>query len=398
VTRAHEAEAPELLEACTRFTGYDAQLDGERAPYLFDVLVASGMRSELELPILNALEDRSGWDLEQVLDLAVLFAVDGSPAAPRAIENAFLQRLHETDRPGAPQLVRAAGLDGLRVVARELGRVTPDWHEVHPLEVAEEHFGVELVAQALARDPDPNVARYMDAVRAYRERPADPRSTLPFAPTFEGLVEALKTTAVRRRSWLGRRWGGAVSEVERARAAAALAGGVDPALRETILHAFALRPFPGPPEVLLEAIDSGEEVTVDAAWLALRHIAGPAVRARSVAALERSTRDVRAFTALTSSVTEYDGPLLAHVVSETDDREDLHELGRALLDMTDSGQHRFLAPLLLSVAERGPCASCRHSLVKRLQAFGAASRELLTECQFDAELALRADAQRWLTE
>jgi len=106
--------------------------------------------------------------------------------------------------------------------------------------------------------------------------------------------------------------------------------------------------------VSLEAIDNGEEVTVEAAWLALRHVAGPAVLARSVAALEHSTREVRAFTALTSSVTEADGPLLAHVVSETDDREDIHELGRALLDMTDSRRHRFLAPLLLSVAERGP--------------------------------------------
>jgi hypothetical protein len=407
--RAREAAGPGqrdiLLDACTHFTGYDFQVEGSRAEYLFDVLVAAGERESLEAPLLEALGQRDSWDREQLLDLAYLFALDGSAAAEHALRDTFVRCAAEPSRPGAPQVVRGCGLPGLVLVARELGRVMPeqgaDWDEAHPLEVAEEHFGVEAVADTLAQAAlgEPYVRRYLDAVQAYRvklaQRERGTRAPLPFALTFEALRASVLDPGKRPKRWLSRRWGleAPVAEVERA--VEALRAGVPAELRLAILWAFGARPFPGPSGVLIDALNSEEAEIRNAAWELLSHVESDEVRARAREELRQPQASVRALQGLERNFRDEDVPLVANVLSGITDPDDLHFAGLALLDTVDACGGPHLAPLLLTLYEAGTCGHCRHSLAGRMHELGVAPPAVVQECRYDAFLDLRADAVAW---
>ncbi len=413
VLRASEATGlthrDAVLDACTHFTGYDFQVEASRAEYLFDVLVATGLRDALEEPILRALEEREDWDRAQLMDLAVLFAFDGSRAAEQAIQDTFVRCAGELERPGAEQLVRARGLAGLAFAARELGRVLPDsgadWPEVHPLEIAEAQFGAEAVADTLATAAarEPLVGRFWDAVKAYRkqmsERRPRPQTPLPFPLTFDGLRSAVlaadRPPAKMNAKMTFRRWGREASAPELTRAAEALTDDLPSALRKAILRAFAARTFPGPPEVLLGALDGGDAETIEAAWRALRWMKSPKVRARAIQELSMPSRRLEALQGLERNFQGEDVPLVASVLANAVDDAELHFIGLSILDTAVSCGERYLLPLLQALYERGVCSTCRHSIVKWMHALGGAPRTILDECRRDASLELRADAALW---
>jgi hypothetical protein len=405
VPRAQQHEA--LLDACTHFTAYDIQGEGVRAEYLFDALEAAGARSTLEAPILASLATDDFRDRAQTLELAYLFALDGSAAAEQALQDTFLRCVEERDRHGASQVVRACGLPGFLLVARELGRVLgnegAEWEEARALNDAEACHGVEL-AQATLRQAaahDAYVRRYREAVLAYREQWAryerGPRVPLPFALTFEGLREAALDPKLLDRRARGsvRRWGKEAPHTELARAAEALRARPPPALLLSILRAFAARTFAAPPGPLLDATRSARPEVADAAWKALARVRSDEVRAFARAALGEPKPELRALQGLQQDLRSEDVELVAGVLSGIADDEDFHFAELVLGDALGVRGAPYFAPLLLQMYEGGNCGLCRHAHVKWMHTLRVAPASVLAECRRDAYLELRADAAAW---
>ncbi len=404
ILRADEAPRDRLdeilLDACTHWTGIDRQSEGSRAEYLFDVLVKTGTRDPLEAPILAALPHRDSWDREQLLELAYLFVLDGSAAAEQAIRETFLRSVEEVARPGAVQLVAVSGLSGLALVAHELGRVltkerADEW-ELQPLQIAETDFGTDAAAEVLTRGAvsDPYIRRYSEAVQVYRaskaQRVPGPPRPLPFALTFE----ALAGSSIDRTSrWVFRRWGREAPEGELLKAAAAL-GAVSPEVRLRILLAFEDRKFPGPPGALLQLLNSDDEELVDRTWSALRHLDVEEVRVRAKEDLSRLPPKVEALRGLQKGLRSDEVPWVASVLAGITDEDEIHTAGLILRDAVDEGGGPHLAPLLLTLYERGNCGICREGFVAGMARLKVLPPEVLEECRYDSFLDLRAAANQ----
>ncbi len=394
-----------VLDACVHFTGYDPQGEDGRAPFLFDVLVATGLRDALEPALFRALEAPAGdeRDLQQLIDLVELFAFDGSADAVPALAQCFRRHGGGADETGSREWVRVGGPEALLEVARVVGcRLQGEgtWTDAQVLDIAEAHWGLspdsELLASAARREPV--IRRYVDSVAAQRERwkrveqkrEPDP---LPFPATLEGLVGALPMIARTRRRFLLWWWCREAAEPERIRAAEALSTTTDTELRRGLLRAFAHEAFPGRPGVLLEATRSDDGETAAAAWRALMKVQSEEVRAFSLERLQRAPPDLDGLKGLVRNMRPEDVPTVAGALAASDEREDLHDAFMRVLDVADEQEGAaWLSPLLWDAFEREPCSSCRHSAFRHLRKLGALTPDVVWESRFDAELDLRADA------
>jgi hypothetical protein len=107
-----------IVHACGHDTAYDAQVEGSRAEYLFEVLQATGKPNEYLDEILAALAAvPKQWDADQLFDIALRFAQSGHARARDAMYEKFFR--NEVDEPftGADALVRLDGMDGFLAVA-----------------------------------------------------------------------------------------------------------------------------------------------------------------------------------------------------------------------------------------------------------------------------------------
>jgi hypothetical protein len=96
-----------IAHACGHNTAYDAQVEGSRAEYLFDVLQATGKPDEYLDEILAALAAvTKHWDADQLFDTALRFAQSDHARARDAMYEKFFR--NEVDEPftGADALVR----------------------------------------------------------------------------------------------------------------------------------------------------------------------------------------------------------------------------------------------------------------------------------------------------
>ncbi len=391
-----------VLDACVRFTGYDPQGEDARAPFLFDVLVATGLRDALEPEIFRALEAHAGdeRDLQQLIDLVELFAFDGSTDAVAALAQCFGRHGDALHEMGSREWVRVGGLEALLEVARVVGRRLQGegaWTDTHVLDIAEAHWGLsrdsEELASAARRDAD--IRRYVESAAAQRERWKRKREPdpLPFPPTIEGLVGALPMIARTRRRFLLWQWCREAAEPERILAAEALSTTADAELRRARLRAFAHQPFPGAPRVLIEATRSDDGETAAAAWRALMRVQSAEVRAFSLERLQRSPPDLDGLHGLVRNMRAEDVPAVARALAASDEREDLHDGFMRVLDAADEQEDAaWLSALLWDAFEREPCSSCRHSAFRHLRRLGALTPDVVWESRFDAELDLRADA------
>lgn len=114
--------ADQIIQACLYNRIYDRQTDGGRAPYLTELLAATGNESSFRTPILAALADPDeDMDEELLFDLALHFARGGDAAARHAMLARFLDNVSSGDATGAHQIAELDGPTGLCFVVEQIG-------------------------------------------------------------------------------------------------------------------------------------------------------------------------------------------------------------------------------------------------------------------------------------
>jgi len=167
-----------ILHDCTHWTGYDRQVEAPRTTYLLEVLDATGQAESYVEPILAALRSATDYrDTQQLVELALALARDGSDAAQAALYERFDRNDAEEPFAWASDLIELDGLAGFLYVAERIGVAVlhdsdgpdrDDWLLTNIRDEAEERCGKEAVRRALKRAAceRPGTRAYVQAVDA----------------------------------------------------------------------------------------------------------------------------------------------------------------------------------------------------------------------------------------
>lgn len=189
------------------------------------------------------------------------------------------------------------------------------------------------------------------------------------------------------------RWGRTASAGDLARAAADLLAEEDPRRLRAYLRLFCFHPFPLDHTRLLTLARDPDPLTRAPAIGALAASAHPEVRALGLELLAAGRG--RGARLLVGNYRQGDYGLVERALRAWQDRDEVHDLGLALLDLVEAHPApEAVAPLLL-LYERGPCSLCRRWGIDLLQKLGPLPGWLVAEGRHDAHPDLRAAMRRY---
>ena len=122
-----QPHAETIAYICSHNTAFDAQCEGSRAPYAYDLVACTDDRDyfvKVTVAALTASKDY--WNTHQLFDLAT-FALDGNPAAAQPSTINFRA---DAEEPviGAGGIMQLDGINGLLFVLDRIGQ----WVDAHP--------------------------------------------------------------------------------------------------------------------------------------------------------------------------------------------------------------------------------------------------------------------------
>jgi hypothetical protein len=374
-----------ILEACLHCYAYDLQIEGTRAPYIYDLIAELRDRdfycNAVLASLASANDDADG---VQRFRLATFFAEDGFPGAKEALYEHF-QPWHTWGAHVVYGFVDLDGIEGLLFVAKKCGSAGEYWW----LNRAYEKLGKEVCLDALrvAAASDADVAAFLAEVQKHEAAWANPSASRDETTTLRYPELAASILTLKKGHLMG--WGMRASGEDIELAALGLVAETDPARQLAHLHLFARRPFPLGAAPILQFVHDSQ--TARAAILVLRHIKDPAVRDLAFQLVRaRSPHRGDATDLLVENLE--DGDLLKALrwFEDEDDQDFVHSLGSGLLKLYNRHHSEIaFAPILLRLYERVPCSHCRWAAVRRLTEKGVLPDALRAECAFDSNDDIR---------
>ncbi len=389
-----------ILDACLHNWAYDAQIEGNRAEYMFDIIELTDEKDYYREQILAALADSGDEaDAIQLFDLARLFAQQGDVEARQAIYDKFVSNCSKGDCTDATAIIQLDGIAGFLFAADEIGGILlnteNDWVYGYLYREVEERCGKAKTRRAVKRASAENVQvkAYMDCVaevRAKQEKCAEAdldHATISYAQ--------LKQLIINHNGYPPGMslvlWGKQASETELAQAAADLLLETNPKRLRAYVRIFRRRCFPLDIEPLIGLARNSKIKNAALAMRALENIIHPKVRAFALELVAKPSGEVGWVPdLLINNFQEGDHLILESLLAKSLKKGDYHRLGLGVLDFCEAHPNpESEERLMLALYEYDPCAFCRSFAVDRLFELDRLPAWMAEECRYDANLDTR---------
>ncbi|NJK81648.1 MAG: hypothetical protein HC914_17910 [Chloroflexaceae bacterium] len=390
-----------LLTACRYNPVYDAQCEGSRTHYYYELLQLLPDRAWYEHELLASLADPDDeMDVDQLFELAGIFARQGNAAARQVIYESCGAYATLGWTTGAAELIALDGFDGFLFIAERLGEALPDepdpWDVRYLLYDMEDQLGKETVQHFLteAQAKHPFVRRYLELVeRAKTQWNQTVRGSPQLKQaSYDAVKQHLAEITIRPRTsyYYLTRWGQAAAEEDILRAAHDLIQQTTIPLLQAYLAMFHKRSFPLDYQAVVPLVWHEDAMVARWAIRSLAPLRAAAIRQLGLELIEQNYYVSEAIELFKLNFEPGDEHLFATIFSRTTDQEKLHALGMCMAQVFEANPTRAAVPVLLQLYERGPCSLCRHRVVKLLVDMQAAPDWLLAECRYDVDTQTRA--------
>ena len=442
---ARERFRPLVLWACGRDTAYDAQCEGGRGRYLYDLICFYPD----EAPFLDVIETRlfasmcrRGWEFTQDCDLLACFAFDGNRRAWEMLTRCYrelyavLRKMRRRDNESfrhkmhnfealCVTLVSLCFEDPAREgtiyrrIVRDLGALLRknslftfedfDWIQTVSEKELGKHAVQKILQDADARSADAGIAAYAHAMERCRSEAAQARaareqtahSEPQTAEEIVRIVRALRGNAPPLSAyWAKRLWRQGKPE-EVAKLADAYHAETEPHMRCALLRMLQYEEFAAllQLDALLADSRSGDEKLAFYAFNALEHQTCGRVRAYAYALLQGDTHTAQAVKLLAANYTDAGRAALIEAVRRVPIRYgDLtwHSAFHKVMELFHTHKAHGLNELLPYFYQNTLCSFCRESVVKEMGRRHMLTSELLAEMQYDCSDEIRAYAAKRL--
>ncbi|MDJ0364369.1 hypothetical protein QMK33_04340 [Hymenobacter sp. H14-R3] len=361
-----------IIEVALKNFAYDGQAEGSRAQYVFALYGLSKHQARIRRAVLAGLatEHDDTWTLQQLFELALLFAQHGDAPARQAMYHRFLRKpIHGSDWVGARELMALDGLAGLRYVAQKFGRALAknpdDWQDDHLIKSFQED-NPTLDAWADLRHAaqhDDNVRRYLhnvEATRARQEAYQRPARELP------GRQEMIEVPRQRALPFLFRK---KLQPTDLEYFAKRLLTEKSKAVIENILFVFGEFKYPLDYRLILELARQQARSRyrlAEFATAALQHLSAPEIRAFALQKLATTTRPSQYTDLLISNYQTGDAGLLTAIVQRSHHEHTLEQLACSYVAIYEATKTPECAPPLLALYHKMTCGIHRSEVVRLL--------------------------------
>ena len=422
---------PLVMWACGRNLGYDTQIEGTRAYFLYD-LIDQYPSPE---PFLDVVEksffasfNKGNWLFEQGCELLALFAKVGNERARRILEQGYLRfsqylkrlNLERISKPYIPapdnfgslceQLVFCAKPAEAQPIVERIvrdvgGLCMRDSFWTAMAEFMQISFGEVVGDRRLATmldriDHSPEVEAYKAAVlQAKKEsddRDAERKRRLSLG--YKEVYRRIKEQDVSGvRGIVGSWWhNGRMKDIE---GIVKLYGKEeDPSTRARILDLFRAPKFKGylPLDSVLRDASSDDDGLRDSALRALDGIKDQRVRDFAFDVLKKRGMSYEIASLIASNYRESDDDLLIAAMKKLGEMR-RHHLGFCVLNNLGGKGGRLSKRILIYLYDTTRCSYCRERAVRELGRRGLLTDDTLTECLHDASVDIRDYAKRFLS-
>jgi len=275
-----------ILDACLHDTVYDRQCEGSRAPYLFDVITATGEPDYYldHLLAASAPDALDGDDGAQVVAILGQFAARGDSEARTRLYSVFDANA-ATERPdGATEIVEVDGVVGLLAIVGRLSFDPDDDREAYSfVRDAVERSGEAETWEALraAVASDPSLTDFYTVVERECEQDENRAMTknVPEPTTDYATLRARFLAGEQSAYGQLLRWVRTATDDELRLAAADVLNEDDPKRLKAYLFLFSKRSFPLDHTRLLALARHPDHFVSHRALMALSHLTHPDIRA-----------------------------------------------------------------------------------------------------------------------
>ena len=115
-----------IIKAALKNLSYDNQSEGSRATYVFELIQLSHKKEKIRQAVLYALstERKDTFALDQLFDIASLFARQGDGEAKKAVYKRFYKKtIKGSEWVGQDAIISMDGIEGLKHIAKVKGKI-----------------------------------------------------------------------------------------------------------------------------------------------------------------------------------------------------------------------------------------------------------------------------------
>lgn len=379
-------------------TAYDAQIEGTRSWYAFQLISATGRRDDY----LDQLKDEinrwppgENWDEYHQLSIAAFFAEAGNAVVRQLIHERAVTNIEAGFDGGIDELVRLDGAAGLEFAIdrwQQAGHSPEDLYD----EIAYLLFDDEELQNL------PKVQRLLELSGNKFDRK---RRSSPSPPmTYEEICQMIETQPEKMKAAISR-WSRQASDAEILRAATDMATFASDDYDRILcyLPIFRSCPYPLDPSPLIAwaARHTGESAwTPDhdfvpekllpiSAFAALRQVEHETVRNFALDWIEQGKPLNFVIELLEHNYRAGDWPMIVAAVQRDMSLEALHGAGMGVRRVFEEHPDPEAAPALLHLVEHGPCSFCRFGFLEALFKLDALPELMRAEAHFDSDSDIR---------
>lgn len=380
----------EIKLASLKNHAYDPQYEGDRSNYLFRLICQSSGKEKIKKAILSKLvEEKSDtWVLEQLFQLAALFAKNDDGIAKRAI----YARLHHniiagSDWCGERAVISLDGFQGLKYIVQSRGKLLQNnleaWENESLISFFQREYPSMDVCDELrkAAESNPFIKSYVEAVmenKKLRMEEKGKRSTFDYKFISENIKMNRFLVPESRYNEIS------VEDIK------VLANDflieANRSIQEKYLRIFAKVPFPYGYEYILKLSKkkySAKDRLIEFAVKALSFFKNNEIRDFVLQQMVKSKYPYLYTDLLITNYKNGDGELLSYLLHKTRSMGAIHGLAESFIKIYQANSSDECKTVLVDAYGRLNCARCRKDIIEILIKHHVLPSKILRELQFD---------------
>ncbi len=379
----------DITRAALKNLSYDGQSEGDRADYVARLINFSCKKDKIVDRILQALatERQDTWALDQLFELATIFAKEGNEKARQAIYKRYHKKIISgSEWCGQDSIVELDGIKGLKYIAETRGKSLiknpDDWEDSFFVDYFQEKNPKIDVYHELekASKNNPYINNYFDAVK--KNKWSRPKRLQRPKLNYKAVKESIESKKAVPPPGIKE-----LTKADIRKLADDFLQEKDPIKQEKYLRVFARTKFPYDYKPILQISkgkNSRNNLLVEFACEALRFFKAKDIRQFAIKKLSQTNIPSDYLPLLIANYKKGDCKLLEKIADRYKDEHIIHNLVWGYVDIYKTNKTKECKRSLEIIYDKLTCGIHRHDIVKILYENGVLSKLILKEMEFDS--------------
>lgn len=384
----------DIVNAALKNNAFDEQSEGTRAEYIYDLTKISGNEKEIKDAVLKALatQESDMGALEQLFDLAAMFAFEGDENAKKAVYKRYFKKLQTgSEHVGEQAILAIDGIEGLKHIAETKGKfIKSNKSFLETSKIAdrfqEENPSVKVYKELeKAAGTNPAIKIYLDVIRNNKSdaKKTDKKSA------YDKINELITSgdNVIIPKALINE-----LSKSEIVKIADDFLAEVETERKEMYLQVFALIEFPYSYKPLLKLAGKKNAIKdkiSEYACKSLQFFSGPDIRKFAITKLKDSTYPFQYFDLLVSNYKAGDSVLLTKFAKYFKHIQTVHMLAKSYIKIYNANNTAECEAPLLALYENLTCGICRADILKILIKNKVIPAQIKKEIKYDSYAGVR---------